>query len=96
MKAKDTVMTYKQRAECSHNPTQELREVAMCEAQAEISFKIGKTAGVAESLRPALKAIDDSRKAGIREVVEWLREHNGRPDHILDEWQAQLKEWGIK
>ena len=36
-----------------------------------------------------------SFKAGIREVVEWLRENGGEPDHILDKWETKLKEWGI-
>ena len=45
----------------------------LMKAQAEISFKIGKTAGVAESLIPSLKAIDASRKAGAREERDsWL------------------------
>jgi len=38
--------------------------------QAKISFKIGKTEGVAESLIPSLKAIEDSRKAGAKEERE--------------------------
>jgi len=36
---------------------------------------------------------DISFKAGIKEVVEWIIENNGTPDHILDLWQAKLKEW---
>ena len=41
MEAKDTVMTWKQIVECSHNPVLELREKAICLAQAEISYKAG-------------------------------------------------------
>lgn len=41
MEAKNTVMTWKQTVECSHNPVLELRIEAIKEAQAEISFKAG-------------------------------------------------------
>jgi len=44
MEAKDTVMTWKQTVECSHNPNKELRERDICLAQAEISFKAGQEA----------------------------------------------------
>ncbi len=36
------------------------------------------------------------RKAGRKDVVDWIEENNGRPDHILDLWKAQLKEWGYE
>ncbi len=64
----------------------------VAKAQAEISFKIGKTAGVAESLIPALKAIEASRKAGRREVMEWMQLEG----HTADDFEAKLKEWGIE
>jgi len=35
------------------------------------------------------------KQAGIKEVVEWINENNGRPDHILDLWQSKLKSWNI-
>lgn len=76
------------------------------EDQAEISFKIGKTLGVAESLKPALKAIEDSRKAGIKEAMGWIHSpcpHTGglEEEQIYVEdcpkcCKAQLKKWGIK
>ncbi len=75
------------------------------EAQAEISFKIGKTAGVAESLIPSIKAIEASRKEGRREVVEELGLHcylwhdENNKQHIcidMDTWQVKLKEWEEK
>ncbi len=63
----------------------------LLEAQAEISFKIGKTAGVAESLIPSLKAIEASRKAGIKEVVEWI------PELIQTIKDAMWEDdWGVK
>ena len=66
------------------------------EEQAEISFKAGKTLGVAESLKPALKAIEDSRKAGIKEVFDFLHENSA--GIMMNEYalEAQLKKWGLK
>ena len=40
----------------------------------------------------------ESFKAGIKEVVEWMQLYviaHGRVDFGSDEWQAQLKEWGV-
>lgn len=65
----------------------------ICEAQAEISFKIGKTAGVAESLIPATKAVEASRKAGIKEVAEIVSKHIGMGEIDALYWQSKLKEW---
>ena len=53
---------------------------------------------------PTIQSLkDDARKAGIKEVVEWLSEHwekdgcSLRHIKILRaEWQAQRKEWGIE
>ena len=82
MKAKDTVMTAKQlqvvvtkyvsevapiQVDCTDSPLhQRLRE-----AQAEISFKAGYKQAV---LQNGL-IYDKGRKAGIREVVEWVKEN---------------------
>ncbi|KKK60661.1 hypothetical protein LCGC14_3022120, partial [marine sediment metagenome] len=57
---------------------------------AEISFK----AGYKYALEGAVMngGYESVKKAGIREVVEWLRENGGEPDHILDKWEAKLKE----
>jgi len=46
MEAKDTVMTWKQQVECSHNPNLELRERDMCLAQAKITFPLGEQQGI--------------------------------------------------
>ena len=99
IKAKDTVLPYLQVS--NQIPITLLEFIAKLEAQAEISFKVGKTAGVAESLIPSLKAIEASRKAGMKEVVEWIgaeRHSIGRSEqHYINEyrWQAKLKDWGI-
>jgi len=86
-------------------------------AQAEVSFKAGVEQGIelviedvisggkGQRLQKKLeKFIEDARKAGMREVVEWLVE-NTEPfldangfQHLRiknSKWQAQLKEWGI-
>ena len=109
MKDRDTVMSKEQRNEVYDTGSFKTvgdERLAFFEAQAEISFKIGKTAGVAESLIPAIKAIEASRKEGIREVVEWLGKQSvqagmeGCEQYRVwqlkeSEWQAKLKEWGI-
>ena len=41
-------------------------------------------------------AYNDGRKAGIKEVVDWIEEHK-RSDGVFKSWaslQAKLKEWG--
>lgn len=77
------------------------------EAQAEISFKVGKTLGVVETMKLSLKAMEDMKKAGIKEVVEWGNEictyfdHSfpyikGRLRRNCDKClQAKKREWGI-
>jgi len=53
--------------------------------------------GIAAGLNEVAEAqAEASFKAGIREVVEWLKDNNAWPDHILDEWKAFLKEKGIE
>lgn len=78
------------------------------EAQAEISFKAGYEQGWNDN-KPYLPdanepwdreqtVFDDGKKAGIREVVEWIesqRVNKGINDR-RQEWQAKLKEWGIE
>lgn len=93
---------------------------AVAQAQAEISFKAGEhkqklicsqcpnagsclnTEGCLEEIESGLEAI---KKAGIREVVEWLEgefvKATGdlvKPYRFINEdgWQAKLKEWGIE
>lgn len=108
MEAKDTAMSWDKIvkltgfvSDVDSHPAKRMRELS--KKQAEISFKIGKTEGVAESLLPALKAIEKSRKAGQREMVEWIEKHALREKAILGDnrillaadWEDQLKEWGI-
>jgi len=44
-------------------------------------------------------AFKDGRKAGIKEVVEWMQWYGGLPEwidmHMPEQWQAKLKEWGV-
>ena len=111
MKAKDTVMTWKETCECSHNPNQELRERDICEAQAEISFKAGYEQSVLDNDNWA-KA-DYGYKLGMREVMEFIdnliigidnckfeeRLNGDKGCIVLDmnenQWQAFKKERGL-
>ena len=119
MEAKDTVMRDAQIARAFDCPGDELipsdwdlhsrddlRDVAR--TQAEISFKLGKTAGVAESLLPAVKAIEKSRREGIKLVVEWIKKYEDKTVLIDDkdnpvasyffeegDLKAKLKEWEV-
>jgi len=48
--------------------------------------------------------VAEARKAGMQDVVKWVKSHSNYDDEyniggkvfILSDWQAQLKEWGIK
>lgn len=40
-------------------------------------------------------AIDETKRAGRREVAEWISS-NWRRDITIEEWQAKLKEWELK
>ena len=53
------------------------------------------------------EAIEEARKAGMKEVVEWIKSKMALPRTYLDttypdinltvgEWQVKLKEWGIE
>ena len=110
MEAKDTVMSPQEiskvrRQWASGQIVGGSPENDLIKAQAEISFKVGKTAGVAESLISSLKAIGASRKAGIKEVMDWIKGNHvlGVGDDGLywqcyiseQEWEAKLKEWGL-
>ena len=83
------------------------------EKQGEISFKAGyeegRLYGKSESLLSKASIdlmVADSKKAGIKEVVEWIETHHEQVimgsfslyqwSIVVDEWQAKLKEWGIK
>lgn len=114
MKAEDTVMSDKQiwdLERIKYDPNADEAGLFMsalkgvAQAQAEISFKIAKTLGVAETMKFSLKAMEDMKKAGIKEVVEWIGEntqniYHNDTRHIkclalnIPEWQAKLQEWG--
>ena len=89
------------------------KPVAIAKAQAESSFKAGREEGfiLAKVTDPVLSSkaeheelnrrakvfLEDVRKAGMREVVEWIEKYKWLQEEILfsEEWQAQLKEWGL-
>ena len=100
MKAKDTVMKKKKISKVISESEEDNDEFWMpadatklvAQAQAEISFPLGK-------------------QEGRREVVEYLDKHKGAMVRLVSnggetikttfeinssEWQAQLKEWGLK
>ena len=108
MEAKDTVMTtakYNQISKAWHieKDISELyieidflnaHQIAMLQAQAEISFKAGY-----EQLKNEYdKDMKQHRLAGIREVVEWVNSRNiisNTETRHGQEWQVQLKKWGM-
>jgi len=86
-------------------------ELAKLQHQAEISFKAGREEGVKFAHKQfdanLPEIMEQSQQLGIREVVEWVEEHGistyGRAPLKIKwqsvnpiEWQAKLKEWGIK
>ena len=88
MKAKDTVMKASelisiqrvQEAAGTYDNPRLPLALAVAKAQAEITWDI-------------------AHKAGIREVVEWIENRSilaNRGTAHGQEWQAKLKEWGIK
>lgn len=93
MEAKDTVLIVKRIAGIAKkHPVWDGGLFPFLEAQAEISFPLG---------------IEEGRKLGIKEVVDWIENNSGqiysndtRHYHnigiSLTDWQAQLKEWGIQ
>ena len=101
MKAKDTVMKMKE-VQALIKEWEELPfgdainlDDYINQAQMEISFKAGREE---EHKVMVGIAVDEGNKAhvtGRKEVVDWIYDNNGQPDHILDLWEAQLKEWGI-
>jgi len=113
MEAKDTVMPVGRHNEgiscplCGEEFGIESKVEYEREMQAEISFKAGAIEGYQTGFLDGAKV---GRKAGIREVVEWVKdnadlEHGDRDvglcfeDYLHFEyakWQAQLKEWGIE
>lgn len=66
-------------------------QVATAYAQAEISFKLGRQSGILDME----KQVADAYKGGGKEVAEWINDNFRRP-FTIEEWQAQLKAWGIE
>ena len=118
MEAKETVISREKRREIFNSQvrTGVEFEVALLEAQAEISFKMGmeeEASGGCNSIS-YLEGYQEGEKAGIKEVVDWIGKgqtaasiydgqisaYDTKYDNIfiidLGDWQAQLKEWGIK
>lgn len=113
MKAKDTVMGRNELLdkfgvvlnEGILNRDERLRVVA--EAQAEISFKAGYKQGVADRENASDEEYKAGIKAGIKEVVEYLKPFTTEAPfagkqlgqfiiHLeRPDWRAKLKEWGI-
>ena len=94
MEAKDTVMSDEQMFRVlEHEANSGL--MALLKAQAEISYKAGYDEAAKSSL-----TLEIGRKAGMREVVEWVQKHYLIPlptDRAgREEWQAFLKERRIE
>ena len=101
MKARETVLSSQE----IYDKFYEVRDVSgtaqrVAEAQAEISFKAGEVEGFKKRLE-----MREPYKAGIKEVVEWLIDSNLHKGldfeywKVLiykEDWQAKLKEWGLK
>ena len=70
----------------------------------EISFKAGRDSfldDVGNATIPLSEVYKKGEKAGIKEVVEWIKENSFNSESIYalsiwqDAWQAKLKEWGL-
>ena len=102
MEAKDTVMGKEQWDNIFYRGSGTLGGI--CKKQAQISFKAGYETKCLEMCGHAIREV---RKAGIKEVVDWMNEamaftnSENLPPNILridfkyDKWQAKLKEWGL-
>ena len=98
MEAKDTVIDM-------HNP-QIMPEIyykqqELLTRQAEISFRAGYEQVWKDGV--IQEVFNRGKKVGIKEVVEWVEEHRWKSVFLtgdvllgVEEWQAKLKEWGIK
>lgn len=73
--------------------------------QAEISFKAGFIEGQSDKgyNEAILRAVIEARRAGIKEVVEWVNTHShcgsaGGDSICIARWEleAKLREWGIE
>jgi len=103
MEAKDTVMGDRdfKRLVKEYPNASGIQEVIpiILKAQAEISFK----AGYKQALLQNDWINEQGRLRGIREVVEWIEDnldfYMGAEFESVsweEDWQAKLKEWGIK
>ena len=101
MKASDTVMTFMEQS--NEMKTAKALPGCLVRKQAEISFKAGQEEGI--SHRYGIEtlvdigndAFRDGKKAGIKEVVEWVNSErkNQNPSVWYSRWQAKLKGWGL-
>ena len=82
MEAKDTVMS-----------AGELCRL-VCQEHRSKTLEAKDCNGLDCELCQLTKQAEISFKAGIKEVVEWVKAHP-RIQHSWDEWQSKLKDWGI-
>ena len=110
---KDTVMTEGQIKQAVANAVANAGDeigqslaASVAKAQAEISFKAGYDLAKEELAGIQILNFRDGKRAGRREVVEWINEmadienFKDAPKLIgftilSEDWQAKLKEWGI-
>ena len=84
-------------------------DLNIAKAQAEVSFKAGEEQGIKTTLiayeSTCETLIQQAKKAGIKEVVEWIQEYShlhygSNQEELLfmpkNNWQFKLREWGIK
>ena len=81
---------------------QEKRDVedrAIAKAQAKVSFPAGVREGEQQMLEKTsytrFQERQDARLAGMRKVADWVDEHRENTD-ALEEWEAQLRDWGVR
>ena len=106
MEAKDTVISDKQLMELAQVPPEDYgappywwlkANIRVAQAQAEISFKVGVMESYPDGFLDGGKV---GKKAGIEEVVEWIKETFNK-DITLNQMlatnacQEKLKEWGL-
>lgn len=87
MEASETVMTWKQIAECSHNPVLELRERDICLGQAEITWPIAFKVGIEEVVE-WIEEMAKNRRRTTKHKVNYITISHKT-------WQAKLKDWGV-
>ncbi len=109
MKASETVISWERMRMIIHDKARQhqdsmFRIEAVCEVQAEITGKIMYEAGYDKALVQLADMTEECKQTGRQEVVKWIRD-NARHHFMLgkgteaidsEEWQAQLKKWGIK